>query len=157
MEVGVFQEKAFLKFTMRGNKSVTPEGAAIQTNRKFVVEPIKKVPVVEDVDVLVVGGGMAGVGAAVAAGRMGLKTLVVEHFGCLGGNGTSGVVNNFGGYTTSGPNKVQIVQGIGGEIHKMLFQRNGVSSLNSYTFNPDILKMVLDEMAAEANVKLFYY
>jgi len=133
------------------------EGAAIQKNLKSVVEPKKKVPIIEDVDVLVVGGGMAGVGAAVASGRMGLKTLLVEYFGCLGGNGTSGMVNNFCGYTTSGPNKVQIVQGIGGEVHKKLFQRDGVSSMTSYTFNPEILKRVLDEMAAEANVKLLYY
>ena len=132
-------------------------GAEIQKNRKSVVEQRKKIPIVEDVDILVVGGGMAGVGAAVAAGRAGLKTLVIEYFGCLGGNGTSGMVNNFCGYTTSGPNKVQIVQGIGGEIHKMLFQRNGVSSMESYTFNPEILKMVLDEEAAEANVKPLYY
>lgn len=132
-------------------------GAEIQKNRKSVVEQRRKVPIVEDVDILVVGGGMAGVGAAVAAGRAGLKTLVVEYFGCLGGNGTSGMVNNFCGYTTSGPNEAQIVQGIGGEIHKILFQRNGVSSMNSYTFNPEILKMVLDEEAAEANVKLLYY
>jgi len=144
-------------FLLRPNPGMASGGAAIQGNRKSVVEQKRKVPIVEDVDVLVVGGGMAGVGAAVAAGRAGLKTLVVEYFGCLGGNGTSGMVNNFCGYTTSGPNKVQIVQGIGGEIHKMLFQRNGVSSMNSYTFNPEILKMVLDEEAAEANVKLLYY
>ena len=142
---------------LRPNPGMASGGAAIQKNRKSVVEQKKKVPIAEDVDVLVVGGGMAGVGAAVAAGRMGLKTLLVEYFGCLGGNGTSGMVNNFCGYTTSGPNKVQIVQGIGGEIHKKLFQRNGVSSMTSYTFNPEILKMVLDEMAAEANVKLLYY
>ena len=133
------------------------EGPAIQKNRKSVVEQKRKVPVVEDVDILVVGGGMAGVGAAVAAGRMGLKALLVEYFGCLGGNGTSGMVNNFCGYTTSGLNKVQVVQGIGGEIHKKLFQRNGISSMTSYTFNPEILKMVLDEEMAEANVKLLYY
>jgi hypothetical protein len=133
------------------------EGFSIQKNRKSVVEPEKKVSIAEDVDVLVVGGGMAGVGAAVAAGRMGLKTLLVEYFGCLGGNGTLGMVNNFCGFTTSGPNKVQIVQGIGGEIHKKLFQRNGVSSMTSYTFNPEILKMVLDEEMAEAKVKLLYY
>ena len=76
---------------MRGSKSVSSGGAEIQKNRKSVVEQKRKVPIVEDVDVLVVGGGMAGVGAAVAAGRMGLKTLVVEYFGCLGGNGTSGI------------------------------------------------------------------
>jgi hypothetical protein len=39
----------------------------------------------------------------------------------------------------------------------MLFERNGVSSLKSYTFNPEILKLVLDEMAAEASVNLLYY
>jgi len=142
---------------LRPNSGMASEGAGIQKNRKSIIESKRKVPIVEDVDVLVVGGGMAGVGAAVAAGRMGLKTLLLEYFGCLGGNGTSGMVNNFCGYTTSGPNKVQIVQGIGGEIHKMLFQRNGVSSMDSYTFNPEILKMVLDEITAEANVKLLYY
>ena len=142
---------------LRPKPGMASGGTAIQKNRKSVVEQRRKVPIVEDVDVLVVGGGMAGVGAAVAAGRMGLRTLLVEYFGCLGGNGTSGMVNNFCGYTTSGPNKVQIVQGIGGEIHKMLFERNGVSSMKSYTFNPEILKMVLDEEAAEANVKLLYY
>ena len=144
-------------FLLRPNPGMASGGAAIQKNRKSVVEQSRKVPIVEDVDILVVGGGMAGVGAAVAAGRAGLKTLVVEYFGCLGGNGTSGMVNNFCGYTTSGPNKVQIVQGVGGEIHKKLFQRNGVGSMKSYTFNPEILKMVLDEEAAEANVKLLYY
>jgi len=142
---------------LRSQPGIASAGTAIQKNRKSVVEQAKKVPVIEDVDILVVGGGMAGVGAAVAAGRMGFRTLLVEYFGCLGGNGTSGMVNNFCGYTTSGPNKVQIVQGIGGEIHKMLFERNGVSSMKSYTFNPEILKMVLDEAAAEANVKLLYY
>ncbi len=144
-------------FLFHPRPGMTSEGAAIQKNRKSIIEQKRKVPIVEDVDVLVVGGGMAGVGAAVAAGRAGLKTLLVEYFGCLGGNGTSGMVNNFCGYTTSGPNKEQIVKGIGGEIHKILFQRNGVSSMKSYTFNPEILKMVLDEEAAQANVKLLYY
>ena len=141
----------------RPGSGMASEGNRIKKNGKFVVEQTRKVSIIEDVDILVVGGGMAGVGAAVAAGRMGLKTLLVEYFGCLGGNGTSGMVNNFCGYTTSGPNRVQIVQGIGGEIHKMLFQRNGVNSMKSYTFNPEILKMVLDEETAEGNVKLLYY
>jgi len=142
---------------LRSQPGIASAGTAIQKNRKSVVEQAKKVPVIEDVDILVVGGGMAGVGAAVAAGRMGFRTLLVEYFGCLGGNGTSGMVNNFCGYTTSGPNRSQIVQGIGGEIHKMLFERNGISSMKSYTFNPETLKMVLDEQAAEAHVKLLYY
>jgi hypothetical protein len=129
----------------------------IQKNGEFVIEQTRKVPIIRDVDILVVGGGMAGVGAAVAAGRMGLKTLLVEYFGCLGGNGTSGMVNNFCGYTTGGPNRLQIVQGIGGEIHRILLERKGVSSKTSFTFNPEILKMVLDELMGKAKVEVLYY
>lgn len=47
---------------------------------------------VRDVDVLVAGGGPAGVGAAIAAARDGAKTLLVEQMNCLGGLGTAGLV-----------------------------------------------------------------
>ena len=132
-------------------------GGAVQKDGNFLVEPPRRVPIIREVDVLVVGGGMAGVGASVAARRMGLKTLLVEYFGCLGGNGTSGMVNNFCGYTTFGKGPVQIVQGIGGEVHRRLFEQNGVKSAMSFTFNPEILKRVLDEMMEEAEVELLYY
>ena len=46
-----------------------------------------------DVDVAVAGGGPAGVCAAVTAARMGAKTVIVERFGCLGGNLTLGHVS----------------------------------------------------------------
>jgi glycine/D-amino acid oxidase-like deaminating enzyme len=141
----------------RPSPAMALEGTSLQESGQFVIEPTRRIPVIRDVDILVVGGGMAGVGAAAAAGRMGLRTLLVEYFGCLGGNGTSGMVNNFCGYTTSGATRGQIVQGIGGEIHQTLLERKGVSSKTSFTFNPEILKMVLDELMAEANVELLYY
>ena len=49
----------------------------------------------QDVDVLVVGGGPAGVCAAIAAARNGAKTLVVERGNCLGGMATRGLVGPF--------------------------------------------------------------
>ncbi len=52
----------------------------------FIIEPEKKVPVVYDVDVAVAGGGIAGMMAALAAARNGVKTLVIDRFGSLGGN-----------------------------------------------------------------------
>jgi hypothetical protein len=54
------------------------------------IEEKREIPIIRDVDVLVVGGGMAGVGAAVAAGRMGMKTLLLRITGARG-TGTSGL------------------------------------------------------------------
>ena len=46
-----------------------------------------------EADVVVAGGGPAGVCAAVSAARLGAKTILVERFGCLGGNLTLGHVS----------------------------------------------------------------
>ncbi|MBD3185780.1 FAD-dependent oxidoreductase, partial [Candidatus Bathyarchaeota archaeon] len=51
------------------------------------------------VDVVVLGGGMAGIGAACAASDLGMDTVLVERLGWLGGNGTSGGVRGFCGET----------------------------------------------------------
>lgn len=132
-------------------------GTEIQEKQGVVVEQTKKIPIIDEVDVLVVGGGMAGVGATIAAGRKGAKTLLLEFFGCLGGNGTSGMVNNFCGYSSSSPGAFQIVKGIGDKVLENLWARKGNNSRTSTTFNAEILKMVLDDMMAEANVHLLYY
>ena len=48
-------------------------------------EPTREIPVAREVDVMVVGGGPAGLTAAIAAARNGAKTTLVEQFGYLGG------------------------------------------------------------------------
>lgn len=57
-----------------------------------VTEPARTTPVIADVDVLVVGGGAAGVSAAVAAAREGARTMLVERYGSLGGLATGGLI-----------------------------------------------------------------
>ena len=64
---------------------------------EFYTEPARDVPVVDEVEVLVVGAGPAGCGAALAAARQGAKTLLVEQFNCVGGMATSGLMSNFSG------------------------------------------------------------
>lgn len=55
----------------------------------------QNVPVVTGVDVLVVGGGPAGIAAAIAAARAGARTALVERYGFLGGNATVGLVGEY--------------------------------------------------------------
>jgi hypothetical protein len=103
-------------------------------------------------DVVVCGGGTAGVVAAIAAGRKGAKTLIVERYGALGGTQTHGMVtpmmpNYLGDYKLS--------RGIGMEISakQAEFQRavNDVEHYDSW-FDPTALPLILDQMATDAGV-----
>lgn len=59
---------------------------------RTIVEPAREVPVVREVDVCVLGGGPGGLTAAWQAARLGAKTLLIEHYGFLGGMATAGLV-----------------------------------------------------------------
>jgi len=59
---------------------------------KTIPEPNKSVKVIQECDVVVVGGGPGGIGAAVAAARNGADTVLIERYGYLGGMATGGLV-----------------------------------------------------------------
>ena len=68
---------------------------------KSYLEKPRELPVVAEVDVLVVGGGPAGVGAAQGAVRNGARTMVVEQSNCLGGMATAGLMSHWSGSPSS--------------------------------------------------------
>ena len=60
-----------------------------------LIEYTRKIPVKKKYDVIVAGGGVAGVAAAVSAARCGCSTLLLEKSNILGGLGTLGLINLF--------------------------------------------------------------
>lgn len=114
----------------------------------------EKLPVILSTDVLVCGGGPAGVGAAVRASRMGADVTIIESLDCLGGIATAGMMSHWTGYSSS-------------KILSEIFERSRKkcqvlgwdekNECNDIVINQEVLKIVLDEMAYEANVKTLFY
>jgi hypothetical protein len=66
--------------------------------RDWYAVPEERLPVIEDADLVVIGGGSAGTAAAVTAARAGLRTVLVEDSPFLGGMSTGGCVGTFCGF-----------------------------------------------------------
>jgi pyruvate/2-oxoglutarate dehydrogenase complex dihydrolipoamide dehydrogenase (E3) component len=56
---------------------------------------VNALSVIGEYDVVVVGGGTGGAPAAIAAGRQGVRTLIIEHLYSLGGVGTAGLISSY--------------------------------------------------------------
>ena len=106
-------------------------------------------------DLAVIGGGFAGVAAALAAARAGAKVLIVEKSNCLGGAAVNCLVNPFMPYWTEMDGKrVDLSAGIFKEIHDRLEHHN---AMNKESFLEEKLKYILNEMVAEANIDLLFH
>jgi hypothetical protein len=121
---------------------------------KTIVVPKKEIPISNEVDVLVVGGGPAGIGAALASAREGLNTMLIEQYGFLGGMWTAGLVNplfdheNKGGIVREIVSRLREVQG---------WRESQLARPKLDTFDPEKMKFLGDCMMAEANVSLLYH
>ena len=106
-------------------------------------------------DLAVIGGGFAGVAAALAAARGGAKVLIVEKSNCLGGAAVNCLVNPFMPYWTKIDGKrVDLSTGIFKEIHDRLEERN---AMKKESFLEEELKYILNEMVIEANIDLLFH
>ncbi|KPJ69396.1 hypothetical protein AMJ44_03935 [candidate division WOR-1 bacterium DG_54_3] len=120
---------------------------------------MRQVPILTQTEVLVVGGGPSGFAAALASARMGVKTLLVERYGFLGGMATAAEVNPFMISKVSGrPIIGGIFQELVGELKKKKACEDGeVFGQPHIVFDPEILKSILFELATKADLKLLLH
>ena len=95
----------------------------------YLTEPERKTPVIGEYDVVVLGGGPAGIAAAAAAGQHGRKVLLVERYGFLGGMGTAAGVTNFCGLHANVHGEIkQVVHGIADELLARIDRLGGLNA-----------------------------
>jgi ribulose 1,5-bisphosphate synthetase/thiazole synthase len=124
-----------------------------------VIQPQRKLSLLDQTDVLVVGGGSAGVAAAIAARRAGAQVTLVERYNHFGGLWTGGLVLVVLGHMVKGPK--QVCTGIGEEMMRRLEKIEGGIMNRGPGKNPTVdaeaLKFVMLDMIQEAGVKVFLH
>ena len=108
-------------------------------------------------DLAVAGGGFAGIAAALAAARGGLKVILAERGNCLGGAAVTGLINPFMYYWTMVDGEPKyLCAGIFREILDELSGAGGLGEDGS-TFDEEMLKLILNRMAVKAGIDLLYH
>lgn len=127
------------------------EPTAIHRDQGCIFEPLRKTPIVREVDVLVCGGGASGVGAALGAARAGAKTMLVERNAFLGGAATAVLMNTWNVPVTH-------LTGVAQEMALKLGQRGG-AVLNGVTvpFDSEAFKELAADLLQEAGVEFLNY
>ena len=148
-----FQSSVIATHKVQSNRG----GATIIDGK--VIQPRRELPILDKTDVLVVGGGPAGVVAAIAAKRAGASVTLVERYGHFGGLWTGGLVLLVIGHIVKGGK--QVCQGIGEEIMRRLDKLDGAIIDRKAGSNPTVdaeaVKYVMVEMIEEAGVKVFLH
>ncbi|NLF03020.1 MAG: FAD-dependent oxidoreductase [Anaerolineales bacterium] len=124
-----------------------------------ITEPSRQIEVLDEVDVLVAGAGVSGCAAAVAAARMGARTMLLERNGVLGGVATAGLMANIGNLFLDRDGNV-VIRGIAKEVVERMAARGAASPAWAHREVPGVvidseqLKVLLAEMQQEVGVQV---
>ena len=132
----------------------------------FIDEPARKTEILAEHEVVVLGGGPAGIAAAAAAARAGRSTILVERYGFLGGAGTAAGLANFCGLhaRVDGEHR-QVVHGIADEVLARLKTMGAVSEphslfggrIQAQAYDVSAYKLAADQLLTAAKVRLLFH
>jgi len=130
-----------------------------------VTEPAREVPLFGSFDVVVLGGGPAGIAAAAMAARVGAQVLLVERYGFLGGMGTAAGVTNFCGLHANVHGTIrQVVHGIADDLLKRMRALDGLNEphlifgkIHAQAYDMSAFKCAADALLVDAGVDLLFH
>ena len=138
--------------------------AAMEQRR--ITEPSRTTPVLGDYEVVVLGGGPAGIIAAVAAARCGRSTILIERYGFLGGAGTAAGLGSFCGLHANvhGEHR-RVVHGFADELLDRIDRLDGLNAahlsfanrITAQAYDISAYKIAADELMAAAKVNILFH
>jgi hypothetical protein len=135
------------------------------TNTTWLSEPARTIQLLGEYDVVVLGGGPAGIAAAAAAGRNGASVFLAEHYGFLGGMGTAGGVTNFCGLHANVHGDIrQVVHGIADDLLQRMRELDGLNDphlifgkIYAQSYDTAAFKCAADQVLQDAGVDLLFH
>ncbi len=132
---------------------------------RHLTEPARQTPILGAYDVVVLGGGPAGIAAAAAAARAGRSTLLVERYGFLGGMGTAAGVTNFCGLHANVHGEIrQVVHGVADDLLDRIDRLGGLNPPHTVfgktwaqAYDTGAYKIAADQLLAAAGVRVLFH
>src|ERR1700710_3130294 len=132
---------------------------------KSIEEPARQIPLYGEYEVAVLGGGPAGIAAAVAASRAGRRTLLIERYGFLGGMGTAAGVTNFCGLHANVHGEMhRVVQGIATDLLARIDRLGGLNAphlilgkIFAQAYDTAAYKIAADDLLAAHKVDILFH